>query len=346
MWAINNAVADLNRKVMPTSVALVLIDAIEQEGIDISQLRQSFNLEESRLLDSNELLAPIEVQLFILRALQHHEDKPVSFRFGRQLGVNLMGDLGQVMMAAQTLGEALHDLSQYVKAFNYLVGYDVEETADTFTLVPQLGVYACGPEYNLRFAMETALTSCLSILKFLAGETIHPQSVSFTYQPPFYKQKYQELFGDNVCFSSDCNAVVYSQKDLAKKVVTGNSVIHKLFKKRCEEKLKQVAGRQTIESLAKRYLNSHETLPGFEQLAQGLGLTSSALRRKFVAANTSYQMIVDDVRKERAEKLLRQPRVSVEYIALQLGFADASNFRRAFKRWTGATPSDYRKQYA
>ncbi len=346
MWAFCNSLADLNRKIMPPSVALVLINAIQQEGINVDALRQKFNLTDERLLDANETLSPVEVQWFVLAALENREHIPVSFRFGKQLSVNLMGDLGQMMMSARTLAEALHDLSQYVKAFNYLIDYDIQETPERFTLLPRLGVYACGPEYNLRFAMETALTSCLSILRFLAGTTIHPESVSFTFEKPAYVDHYQELFGSCVEFGAERNAVVYRQEDLAREVVTGNPVVHELFKKRCEEKLKAIDSRQSIESLARNFLKSHETIPGFEELAFALGFTPSSLRRKLVAADTSYQMLVDEIRQERAQRLLRNRRMSVEYIAIQLGFADASNFRRAFKRWTGETPSDYRRHYA
>lgn len=346
MWALCNSLADLNRKIMPTSVALVLINAIEQEGVRVDGLRSQFNFGDGRLLDGNELLSPIEVQWFVLRALERCEHLPVSFRFGKQLSVNLMGDLGQVMMSAQTLADALRDLSQYIKAFNYLIGYDIHESPERFTLVPQLGVYACGPEYNARFATETALTSSLSILRFLAGTTIYPESVSFTYSAPVYVEKYRELFGKNVVFGAPHNTVVYRREDLAKEVVTGNPVVHELFKKRCEEKLKTIHARQGIEALARNYLKAHDIIPSFEDLAFALGLTPNSLRRKLMLADTSYQQLVDEIRQERAQRLLRNHRVSVEYIAMQLGFADASNFRRAFKRWTGETPSDYRRQYA
>lgn len=346
MWTICNAVADLNRKIMPASIPLVLINAIQEAGVDVSALRKKYNLEDKRLIDANELVSPIEIQLFILEALKDCESIPVSFRFGKQLSVNLMGDLGQVMMTASTLDEALHDLKQYVKAFNYLIGYDISEYKDDFIMVPQLGVYSCGPEYNLRFSMEAALTSLLCIIRFLTGETIYPKAVSFTYQQPGYHQEYDALFGKNVQFGAAENKVVFDTKDLTKKIVTGNSAVHELFKKRCEERLKQIDNRQTIESLALNYLKSEPTIPSFEQLAFKMGFTPSSLRRRLSTGNTSYQTLVDQVRKEQAEKLLKNRNTSVEYIALQLGFADASNFRRAFKRWTGETPSDYRKHFA
>lgn len=346
MWAIYSSFAELNRKVMPSSIAVVLINAISDADIDVSDLRKKYNFSDERLLDVNETVSPIEVQLFILEALSSHQENPISFNFGKQLGVNLMGDLGQVMMAAGTIREAIYDLSQYVKTFNHFISYSVEETEKELFLVPDLGMYSCGPEFNLRFSLEVALTSCLSILKFLAGEIIYPQAVYFTFEEPAYSDRFKELFGNNIVFGARRNAVVYNQLAVTKKVLTGNHQVHEMYRKRCDEKLKQIDNSQTIEHLVLSYLRDQETLPVFEELAFGLGYTPSALRRRLGLAETSYQECVDKVRLEKAEGLLRSRGASVESIALQLGFADASNFRRAFKRWTGETPSAFRRHYA
>ncbi|MCG8668236.1 MAG: AraC family transcriptional regulator [Pseudomonadales bacterium] len=346
MWAIYSSFAELNRKIMPSSIAVVLINAIRESGIEVDELRKKYQLSDERLLDVNEMVSPIEVQLFILQAIGEHEHVPVSFHYGKKLGVNLMGDLGQVMMAAGTIREAIFDLAEYVKTFNYLVDYHIEETEEELFLVPNLGLYSCGPDYNLRFSMETALTSCLSILNFLSGDGVVPQAAYFSYKESKYPDAYQQLFGDNIVYGAKRNMLVFNQKEIAKPVVTGNPFVHEMYKKRCEEKLRQIDNSKTIECLVLNFLKREQEIPPFEKLAFGLGFTPSALRRRLVLAETSYQDLVDRVRLDRAEGLLRQHGRSVESIALQLGFADASNFRRAFKRWTGETPSEFRKQYA
>lgn len=346
MWAIYSSFAELNRKIMPSSVIVVLINAMAEEGVFVDELREKYNLTDERLFDVNEMVSPIEAQLFVLEALSLHEDKPISFQYGKQLGVNLLGDLGLVMMAAGTLKEAIYDLRQYVKTFNYLLNYEIKEVEDELFLIPDLGVYSHGPEYNLRFSIEAVLSSCLAIFKFLVGEAIHPQAVYFSFDKPRYIERYKELFGDNIIFGAEKNMLVYNQKDITKAVLTGNQYVHEMYKKRCDEKLKKLDDSQAIELLTMGYLRDAREVPSFEQLAFGLGFTPNALRRRLALAGTTYQECVDKVRLERAEELLKYRNESVESIALQLGFTDASNFRRAFKRWTGETPSDFRRQFA
>ena len=97
-----------------------------------------------------------------------------------------------------------------------------------------------------------------------------------------------------------------------------------------------------IVSEVTQFLESRDDLPGLQITAESVGLSDRALRRRLQHAGTNYQQIIDQVRSQRARVLLEDSSASIEYVALCLGFNDASNFRRAFKRWTGETPSQFR----
>ena len=80
-----------------------------------------------------------------------------------------------------------------------------------------------------------------------------------------------------------------------------------------------------------------------EDVASELGVSVRTLRRRLTDKGTSYRRIVDDLRREVAIKYLRDTDMTVEDVAFALGFNDAANFRRAFRRWTSATPQQFRK---
>ena len=82
--------------------------------------------------------------------------------------------------------------------------------------------------------------------------------------------------------------------------------------------------------------------PGVEEVASEMHMSSRTLKRKLQQLGTSYQKLLDDLRKGLAVEYLTQSGRSVDDIALALGYSDASNFARAFRRWTGKSPSDYR----
>ncbi|MDG0902637.1 ornithine utilization transcriptional regulator OruR, partial [Pseudomonas sp. L01] len=83
--------------------------------------------------------------------------------------------------------------------------------------------------------------------------------------------------------------------------------------------------------------------PDLEQAARELHTSGRSLRRHLSSLGTTYQQVLDDVRKRLALQYLTTTQLPLYEIALLLGFNDSSNFRRAFRKWTGKLPSDYRE---
>lgn len=83
--------------------------------------------------------------------------------------------------------------------------------------------------------------------------------------------------------------------------------------------------------------------PNFDMLAGAFNMSGRTLRRQLAQAGTSYQRLLDDFRSNHAQKCLSKPHMSIDQIAESLGFSDVANFRHAFKKWTGTSPTAYRK---
>jgi len=89
-----------------------------------------------------------------------------------------------------------------------------------------------------------------------------------------------------------------------------------------------------------------EGLPGQQELARSLGLPLSTFRRRLASAGASYRQLREECLQMSAQELLRKGVLSINAIAAQLGFSDAAAFRRAFRQWTGQSPSEWRKSAA
>ena len=76
-------------------------------------------------------------------------------------------------------------------------------------------------------------------------------------------------------------------------------------------------------------------------VAAGIGLSTRTLRRRLAAEGASYQGVLDEVRESLAERMLATGRLTVEDVAQRLGYAEASSFIHAFRRWKGTTPAAY-----
>jgi len=118
-----------------------------------------------------------------------------------------------------------------------------------------------------------------------------------------------------------------------------------LFLASCPEAvLVPYVSRDTISAKIQAMLRqlAPDAWPSFDMIAQDLGTTSSTLRRRLADECANFQQIKDDIRRERAIEHLTRDRLSIVGIAEDLGFGDTSTFYRAFKKWTGTTPSVYR----
>jgi AraC-like DNA-binding protein len=97
-----------------------------------------------------------------------------------------------------------------------------------------------------------------------------------------------------------------------------------------------------FESVERVVRKNMKRLPTLAEVARQLHLSERTLRRRLRDSAVSYQALLDSVRKNRAVELLANTPLSIEQVAVEVGFSDAHNFRRAFKRWTKSSPSDLR----
>jgi AraC-like DNA-binding protein len=83
--------------------------------------------------------------------------------------------------------------------------------------------------------------------------------------------------------------------------------------------------------------------PSVESVARRMHMSPRTLHRRLQEAETSYRVVVDDLRQDLALRYLAEDRLAIAEAAYLLGFSEASAFHRSFKRWTGRTPADYRR---
>ena len=114
-------------------------------------------------------------------------------------------------------------------------------------------------------------------------------------------------------------------------------------KAQCEEALRQLTEDAGFACRVRRVIEtSHPFPPKLARVAATLFVSERTLKRRLQEEDASFQQLVDQVRLERAQDLLRSTTMNLSQIADALGYADAANFTRAFKRWTGSSPSHYR----
>ena len=146
-------------------------------------------------------------------------------------------------------------------------------------------------------------------------------------------------------YGSDINRIVFSADYLDLPLVQNDISLSRFLKDSLaqlwEGNVHNVGLPAQIRALiSKEYGNN---FPDFSEVCERLNMTPQTLRRRLKDANTSYQEIKDSLRKEASIYYLSKPELSIDEIAVLMGFSEARSFHRAFKKWTGKTPSQSRR---
>ncbi|MGN1289823.1 MAG: helix-turn-helix transcriptional regulator, partial [Bradyrhizobium sp.] len=167
--------------------------------------------------------------------------------------------------------------------------------------------------------------------------------ISVAYGEPAHAGAYQAIFDCPVLFQQRGNEYRYELSQADGPVALADSRTHGMAREMCEQVLSEVNQAGGIAVDVRRVLIEQPgRYPNIEAIAERLSMHPRALRRKLEAEDTSYRELLAEVRTRLAIEYLRKTAMTNEEIASRLGYSDAANFRHAFIRWTGKSPSDFR----
>ena len=156
------------------------------------------------------------------------------------------------------------------------------------------------------------------------------------------------MVGGVVVFDAPCNRLAFPASDLEKKL-PGDPHLGKLAVAQLENQLSTrrslppaVGADSLLAQVRARLLARLASDASLDRIARDLHISTRTLRRRLDALDTSFQALLEDVRRSRAVTYLADTELAVEQISVQLGYGDPANFRRAFRRWEGVAPSTFR----
>jgi len=155
-------------------------------------------------------------------------------------------------------------------------------------------------------------------------------------------QKYSEYFGCNVTFGSPKSRITVYEKTLQKKSKSPNKVLHQYASEKILQELNEQNSTPRFSEEVTRTLSINidkGIVLNLSQLACHLNMTSRTLSRKLAKDNIQFQTLLNEVRFNKAKKILNHKNVAIKSLALSLGFSNSESFSKAFKAYTGYTPS-------
>jgi AraC-like DNA-binding protein len=197
-----------------------------------------------------------------------------------------------------------------------------------------------------RFADETLLVMVHGLVCWLAGRRIPLSLAEFAYPRPEYAQEYTVMYSQRLQFEAERTAIRFDARLLALPVVQTEATLKKFLRTAPQSVFLKYRNEDGWTARLRRRLRGSigQAWPRFEDVAREFHVAPTTLRRRLEAEGASYQAIKDDLRRDAAVHHLCDTRLTVAEIAAALGFQETSAFHRAFKRWSGVQPGEYRRQ--
>ena len=278
--------------------------------------------------------------LMIRRAYKLIGDPALGLIVGSRETPISWGLVGFGMMSCRTLGEATTFGIRYQKEAGSLAHITLEETERTVAVVTDPLFF--DPDIEM-FLIEEMFSSIVGVTRALVGADFKPAAVEMVYRRPAHASLYDALFDCPVRFGAPRNRFVTAKTWMAHPLATHDALVARSVEDLIEKSLLARRQRVDLGATVERAIreNLHD-LPSLTKVASTLNVSERTLRRRMADAGYSYQGLVDSVRKARAFELLAHSACPVAEVANQTGFHDVRNFRKAFRRWTGVSPSEFR----
>ncbi|HIJ37648.1 MAG TPA: AraC family transcriptional regulator [Rhodospirillaceae bacterium] len=195
------------------------------------------------------------------------------------------------------------------------------------------------------FAHETMLAFLHRLACWLVNRRIPVLKADFRYEQPLHADEYRLLFCQKCYFGQAATALTFDARYFSLPVVRSDKSLKDFLRIAPDNLLVQYRDRQGIGAKLQKILLglAPADWPSFDDIAARMGSSGSTLRRRLEADGLSYQVIKDHLRRDMAIDLLTRSEGTVLDIASALGFAEASAFHRAFRKWMGVNPGEYRK---
>ena len=200
------------------------------------------------------------------------------------------------------------------------------------------------------FADETFLTLVHGLVCWLTGQRIPLARVEFAHARPAHAREYTLMFSDQVGFGSTASGLAFDAKLLRAPIVQNAASLRDFLRAAPQSIFLRYRNQDSWTARLRRRLRDvgaggEIDWPVFGDLAREFSITPTTLRRRLDAEGTSYQAIKDALRRDAAIEHLSNSALSVAEIAHLLGFQEPSAFHRAFKRWNGVQPGEYRARF-
>lgn len=333
----------LNERIYAPYKIEMLVEILAEQGIPVEASLRGSGLEVSEIHNPDAQTSVRQYLSVCQNAVRLSTDPATPFKVGLRMHLSAYGMYGYALMCSVTMRDFFNLGVKYHKLATPTLTIEWREEPEAAVWVfPD--AFLSGPSKELKqFLFEQQFAQHVTHLKDVAGKDCVPTRAHFVYPAPRHAALYEELLGCPCFFGQDAYELVYPHALLDQKPQLAHRLTSTLLQETCDRligKAKTSSG--TAGEVYQLLMRTPGLFPTMQAVAAELHMTPRTLRRHLEAQSLTFVEIIDDVRCSLATEYLKTTELNVDDIAVLVGFTEATSFRRAFKRWTGKAPSEYR----
>jgi AraC-like DNA-binding protein len=329
-----------------SSWILLIARAIDSYGFDSAELFARAGLDHSRLRDPGARFSYAAITRLWGLAAEVTRDPCFGLTVASLWHPTTLHALGYSWFASNTLAEAYERLQRYARFLNTAANgvMQIEKSADSYCLILDPSRMKLAPA---EVAIDAGLGMILNLSRGAYGEQFKPIRVSLQHEAPSAakdRSRFNDLFSAPVAFAQPENALWLDPGMVTESLATANPELARVNDQIVTDYLAKLDRNDVTMRVRSKLI---ERLPSGqvseEGIASSINVSQRSLQRKLKEQGVSFTRLLENTRRELSMQYVRNPQHSLNEVAFLLGFAEPSNFSRAFKRWYGRSPSQFRQ---
>jgi AraC-like DNA-binding protein len=320
-----------------------LLEAIETAGGNPEQVVRAAGLSRATMSKPDGFIPCARFARLLDEAARVTRDDCFGLHFGERFNPKDVGPLAYVLINSPTIETGLQNAARYLRVHNQAakVSFGVDgRFAYARHVLADPAIEA--PRQHNEYSMAVAL----NMIRLMAGSGWAPVEAQFAHPAPAQHSEHVRVFGAPVSFGHAANAFVIEREFLDRQVPAADPRLYPILRRYLDKVLAEVPPEDDLLASVRRAVaeSMRQGGPSLTKVGKRVAMGPRTLQRRLKDHGIEFKALVDETRRLFALAYLRDPGQTLVEIAYLLGYSEVSAFNRAFRRWTGSTPSAYRRR--
>lgn len=325
----------------PVTISQVMINFASELGVDAEVCLMGTDIGADALHEGEAFITREQEMRLIENLMLALPDVPaLGLKLGSRYNVSTFGIWGFAMRTSRNLKDALTHALRFLPLSTAYCQIGTFQTSDSIGITMDASDI---PEHLRQFLLERDMATGINLLRELSLNSLPLKRVELKGPRLDYADEITQFCGVEPHFNCEANALLVDRFATEKTLPTYDAYLVRMLEDQCRQQLERRQQNRVTESVRELLLGPLGLAANIDDVAQALHLSTRSLRRKLEAEDTSFRHLLESERKHLATQLLAGSRMTLDELALHLGYSETASFTRAFRRWTGTSPGEFRK---